>query len=350
MEKVAVFIDYENLSKALDREKLQIDLLALRDYLSEGRALKEIFCYLGLSPIDSHAENNLCDLLMANGFFVRLQSSEEGGSLKGRTLLIDCGQTANFSPIKYLVENELIDTANEGEYTFSEFILSHPHGDHIDDIDRLKVYKPKIICRQKEYDWDAVKEVNTESGAEKVDIYKEWQATYNLPATDPDWGFDLYHNDYLIPKQAEELEKSKMLNNSSMPVLITFTGAKYIQKFLFPGDLEQKGWLELLKRKSFKEAIKNTTFFITSHHGHTSGYCKEIFDAMGKPLLNIVSTHSGDENVEAAYSNPENAIGIDFDGNVRYMLSTRKDNNICIDVESSGYAWVGCCQFDDNLE
>ena len=268
----------------------------------------------------------------------------------GRTLLIDCGNTSKFSPIKYAVKNELHDVAGEGDYFFTKFILSHPHGDHVDDIEMLKTYKPRILFRQEDYEWEAVEEANSESGAEKIDSYKEWQADYKFPVTNPDWGFNVYHADYLTPKQAKELEESKMVNNSSIPVVITFKGTQYTQKFLFSGDLEQKGWLGLLKRESFKNEIKGTTFFITSHHGHTSGFCKEIFDVMGKPLINIVSTHSGDESVDPAYSKPENAIGIYFGDNIRYMLSTRKDKSICIDVDPTGHAQVGCCDFDDNLE
>ena len=268
----------------------------------------------------------------------------------GRTLLIDCGNTAKFSPIKHIVENEFIDVADEGDYFFTKFILSHPHGDHVDDIEMLKTYKPRILFRQGDYDWDEVKDANSESGAEKIESYKQWQEDYKLKATKPDWGFDVYHEDYLTPKAAKEIEESKMVNNSSIPVVITFKGTQYTQQFLFPGDLEQKGWLELFKRDTFKNAIKGTTFFITSHHGHTSGFCKEIFDVMGKPLINIVSTHGGDESVDNAYSKPENAIGINFGDTVRYMLSTRRDKNICIDIEPSGYAWVNCCEFDDNFE
>ena len=83
MEKVAVFIDYENISKVFGREKLQIDLLALRDYLAEGRVLKEIFCYPGPSPIDNHSESDLWDFLMTNGFLIRFQPVQRDGILHG---------------------------------------------------------------------------------------------------------------------------------------------------------------------------------------------------------------------------------------------------------------------------
>ena len=267
----------------------------------------------------------------------------------GRTLLIDCGKASKFSPIKYVVENEQDDCVDEGKYYFSKFILTHPHGDHLEDIDNLIYYPPRVMFRQSSYDWNKVKESSTKTGSEKVDTYQGWQRTYNQPASEPDWGFQVYHKDYLTPCQAEELEKSKMVNNSSIPIIVTYQGTEYSEKFLFGGDLEQKGWLELLKRESFRKAIKNTDFFITSHHGHCSGYCKEIFEAMGKPILNIVSARSRDESVESAYSSSDNAKGTKVNGQTRYMLSTRNDGSICIEVDSIGKYYLWCDDFTDNL-
>jgi len=256
----------------------------------------------------------------------------------GRTLLIDCGRTDRFSPIKYIIDHELEDAFDEGSYYFTKFILSHPHGDHLEDMGMMKIYEPRLLFRQKEYDWDEVREVNTKKGIKNVDTYEEWQNKYNVPARaeEIDWGFDLYHQDYLSPSQAKELEEAKMVNNSSIPVILTYRGTEYREKFLFAGDLEEKAWKKLLGRQSFKDAIKGTDFFITSHHGHSSGYCKEIFEAMGKPIVNIVSAHRGDESVESLYSSSDNAHGIKIDDKMRYMLSTRNDGSIRISVGSEG--------------
>lgn len=267
----------------------------------------------------------------------------------GRSMLIDCGKASYFSPIKYIVDNELQDCVDEEKYFFSKFILTHPHGDHLEDIERLVDYPPRTMFRQNGYDWDEVKESSSESGKEKVDTYQGWQETYNQPASKIDWGVDIYHKDYLTPSQAKALDKSKTVNNSSIAIIITYQGTKYSAKFLFAGDLEEKGWLGLLKRQSFREAIKGTDFFITSHHGHSSGYCKEIFEAIGKPILNIVSARSRDESVEAAYSSSENAQGIKINGNKRYMLSTRNDGSISIEVDSEGKYYIGCDNFPNNL-
>jgi beta-lactamase superfamily II metal-dependent hydrolase len=271
----------------------------------------------------------------------------------GRTLLIDCGRTDKFSPIKYIVDHELRDVFNEGKFYFTEFILSHPHGDHLEDIDMLKKYEPRLLFRQKGYDWDEVKGVNTKKGAKSVDAYKTWQDQYK-PLTKAeviDWGFDLYHKDFLTPSQAKELEETKMVNNSSIPVIITYMGSEYQERFLFAGDLEEKAWEKLLKRESFRNVIKGTDFFVTSHHGHSSGYCKEIFKTMGRrPIVNIVSAHSGDESVEASYSGSDNAIGIERNNERRYMLSTRNDGSIRITVNSEGKYSLWFENYSDNVK
>jgi hypothetical protein len=268
----------------------------------------------------------------------------------GRTLLIDCGRATKFSPIKYIVDNELYDCVDGGKFAFTQFIVSHPHGDHLEDIERLKLYPPLILYRQRGYDWEEVKEINSESGAELVESYREWQETYNSPAPEVDWGFDLSFRDALTPAQAKEVNESKMVNNSSVPVIITYTGSEHQERFFFAGDLEKDGWKKLLERESFKNAIKGTDFFITAHHGHSTGYCKEIYEAMGKPIVNIVSARSGDESVEPSYSKPDNAWGKEIEGATRYMLSTRYDGNICITADSRGKYWLWFEDFEDNIE
>lgn len=269
----------------------------------------------------------------------------------GRTLLIDCGRKAKFSPIKYIVDYERADAFNEGAFYFTEFVLSHPHGDHLEDIDMLIKYPPRLITRQDAYDWAEVRKVNSEKGRAAVDTYRSaWSniGTYSGPVID--WGFNYDHGNYLTPAEAKQLQETKMVNNSSIPVIITYTGSKYRDKFLFAGDFEEKAWKELLRRQAFKDAIKGTNFFITSHHGHTTGYCKEIFEAMGNPIVNIVSAHSGDESVEGAYSDSKNATGHTSNGVPRYMLTTRKDKSIRISVNSIGQYRLWCEDYADNVK
>jgi beta-lactamase superfamily II metal-dependent hydrolase len=267
-------------------------------------------------------------------------------SPNGYTLLIDCGSTDTFSPIKYIIENELYGIKEYNGHKLTKFVLSHPHNDHLSDIERLITdLKPAIILRQK-YNWDEIK-IGDKEEYENLDIYSEWQEEYNQRViSPPDWGMSLTHGIYLSPEEAKKVDEERFINNSSIPTFIEYKGWKII----FPGDLETSGWIELLKKERFKEALRGGSFFVTSHHGHSSGYCKEIYDVMGKPYFNIVSTHKRNENVESAYSKPENAKGVKYNNETRYMFSTRYHGTIIIEIGEDGKATFDFLQLSDNIK
>jgi beta-lactamase superfamily II metal-dependent hydrolase len=222
--------------------------------------------------------------------------------------------------------------------------LSHPHEDHITDINRLNNRLPPAIILRQKYDWEKIKE--PEGEYEILDTYTRWQTTYNQTVEEqPNWGMKIETSFCLSPSEARKIDENKFVNNSSIPVMIKYKG----WKFFFPGDLEKDGWSELLKREEFKDALRGTDFFITAHHGHSSGYCKEIFDVMGRPYLNIVSTHKKDESVESAYSTPSCAKGVKYNDKTRYMLSTRHDGSIFINVSEEGEAIFKTRKLLDNI-
>jgi len=262
------------------------------------------------------------------------------------TILIDCGATESFSPIKYILDNELNDVSLYNNRKLTRFILTHPHDDHLTDIERLKNELPPAIILRQKYVWGDVK-VSEDGDYEKLDTYVELQEIYNTPIVNPpDWGMDLGHGAYFSPEEAKKIDANKFINNSSIPTILKYSNFKII----FPGDLEKAAWLELLKKQNFKEGIKGGSFFVASHHGHSSGYCKEIFDAMGKPYFNIISTHSGDDSVEKAYSSSDLAIGVDYDGQKRYMFSTRCDGNLLIEIEENGRCTFEFLELEDNID
>jgi len=121
-----------------------------------------------------------------------------------------------------------------------------------------------------------------------------------------------------------------------------------VWKIFFSGDLKTEGWEELLKRDSFKTALKGTNFFVTSHHGHKSGYTPQIYDIMGKPYVNIVSEKQGEEVCDA-YSKKEYAKGIEFNGQIRRMLTTRRDGSIIIEIPSEGNPEISLKNLEGDL-
>lgn len=251
-------------------------------------------------------------------------------------LLIDCGNSVNFSPIKYILDNEIKKVQEFEGYTLAHFVCSHPHDDHITDIERLKnELAPRIITGLRFDKWDEIKDPTEKSkdSYANLDSYSKFRDTYTEPVkTYPDWGMMVNTNLGLTISESKKInsDRSAWINNTSRIVILNYKGFK----FVFPGDLMKDGWEILLKRESFKKALEGTRFFIASHHGHTSGYTNEIFKSC-KPWLSIVSEKPG-EDVDPAYSSEENISGVTINDKLRRMITTRKDGSIIIEVDNEG--------------
>ena len=271
-------------------------------------------------------------------------------SPNGYGLLIDCGRKGKFSPVKYILENEMNSIRAFNGYKLAQFILTHPHDDHLNDVETLKDSLPPAIMVRQRYDWEEVKNEGGQQGEyESLDAFSQWQKSYNQKVVRwPDWGMELSYMEsgtYLTPREAKELDEAKFVNNSSIVAAVEYKG----HKIVFPGDLEKSAWLELLGNQSFRNLIGGASFFVASHHGHSSGYCKEIFRNMGKPYFNFVSARKKDSSVDPAYSSSDNAKGVKWKDETRYMLSTRNDGTVVIEVDGNGKATFDCIRIADNL-
>lgn len=257
----------------------------------------------------------------------------------GETLMIDCGRKKSFSPVVYVIDNEL------GGARLTQLIVTHPHDDHIEDIESVTSKLPPRILHRQRYDWEKVKE--SEADYDNLDHYSAWQETYNAPAPAVNWGMDIKVF-YLTPAQAQTLNQDNWVNNSGMVIVVTITGTKFREKFVFGADVETDGFGELLKSPAFRQAVAGADFYIASHHGHSSGFSTELYAAMGKPILNLISVTSGDEHVDARYASAEYALGTKVDGEERYSLTTRTDGSIFIDIDDEGRFYVHVHDLDDN--
>jgi beta-lactamase superfamily II metal-dependent hydrolase len=276
-------------------------------------------------------------------------------SESGATLLIDCGCSENFSPVKYIVENELDGVVPINGKYLTKMIVTHPHDDHIKDISRLIQLLPPYLLLRTKFKWEDVKTPNTdESEYENLNEYAAWQESYSaVPVQAPDWG-KVSIQTFKVPQLlVSGCNNSKAVNNSSYAVVVTYTGSAWVQKFLFGGDLEESGWKELLATNAaFRNAVAGVTFNFPSHHGHGSGYCGELFDAIGsKPHMNLISVTDKDPHVDGNYSQQANGIHFSSDfSDLRKTLTTRTHGSIFIDVNETGYATVYHRDLPDNVD
>jgi len=260
-------------------------------------------------------------------------------------LLIDCGSSVGFSPIKYVIDNEIQHLQKFNDKHIAYFIVSHPHDDHISDIKRLINLGPALFYGR-DYDWNEIKDPELKFQYENLDAYSEWKAGgKTFEGSFPDWGMEIW-KDGLSVSEARKLnpDRQAFVNNSSIVVMLGYRG----WKFFFSGDLMEDAWEELLKRDDFQKALQGTDFFIAPHHGHKSGYNPKIYDAMGKPWINIISEKSGEE-VYSVYSDSEHAKGIEFSGETRRALTTRTDGSIFIEIPDEGSPKIALRTLPDNI-
>lgn len=262
-------------------------------------------------------------------------------------LLIDCARSENFSPIKRILSHEMGDIQQFEGYNLAHFILSHPHDDHLSDIERLiSHFPPKIITGMKK-DLEDIKDPDIPDEEYKnLNDYIKWRPTYSDPVKEfPDWGMSLDYRHGLSNDQAKEISKDpkQWSNNASEPVSIEYKG----NKIFFSGDLMEEAWGILLEKDTFVGSLKGTTFFVVPHHGLKSGYNRQIFDVI-KPKVNLVSERKG-EQVYTAYSQSDLIKGISFQGETRYMISTRT-GSIFLEFYEDGTYELAQYDLPDNME
>ena len=94
-------------------------------------------------------------------------------------------------------------------------------------------------------------------------------------------------------------------------------------------------------------SLKGTTFFVASHHGLKSGYHGGIFDII-RPKVVLVSERIG-ETINTVYSNSDCVKGIPYEGETRYMIST-KTGSIFLELNENDTYAIGQHCLPDNIE
>lgn len=251
----------------------------------------------------------------------------------GRTLMVDCGIRTGFSPSRYVSRFELADGR------LDLLVVSHPHADHLLDIENAMELRPRSLLRQP-YDWDDVEASQKREYVHRLDnipwrdsyrAYVDWQAEYEEKPEPVDWGAMDVRTFCLPVEEAKQLDGG-WVNNSGIVVVVSLGSFKIV----LPGDLEAAGWERLLQRADFRDAIARPTVFVTSHHGHDSGYTPLILEAMGRPAFNFNVGHRRDARMSRVYDQPEHASGITHDGETRYAFSNWRQGAMLLRVQETG--------------
>ena len=242
-----------------------------------------------------------------------------------KDVLIDCGSnnSNDFSPSEYIKkQNRTIDC----------LIVSHPHCDHISDIEHFVEYHHPSILYRPEMSLSQILDANQKSCEDTVRAYFEYQKPYTTPLDEennPKNG-TFGGGASFINFGSNDVDESN-LNNLSLVTFLSYLN--FI--ILFPGDIEEKRWKQLLDDNKFIDLLKKTDILVASHHGRDSGYCGEIFNYF-TPYLTIISDGRFSEtSATSKYSEKSKGWKVwksNGEGITRKVLSTRNDGHIEINV------------------
>lgn len=211
----------------------------------------------------------------------------------------------------------------------SVIVLTNLDRDHVSDLPNFDRYlRPDFIKSNHYIDPDWMRVIKIVEGGEvhpAVDTALTWMGNvYTGESTAFDYGMEkqyFYHPPTLFQDT----------NNLSVVTFVRHNNCGV----MFPGDLETAGWRAFLNDPLFISCLQNTSILIASHHGRAGGYCEEIFKYC-KPDAVIISDKSIVHDTQDHDLYSKHCQGLDFGGNLRKILTTRKDGKMTLDIPDTG--------------
>jgi beta-lactamase superfamily II metal-dependent hydrolase len=250
----------------------------------------------------------------------------------GRLAMIDSGHAADFRPSQAI--------AQAGRRELDYLFVTNADQDHLSDLQGLwdeGIYV-KTLIRSKGVTPQVLRQIKLEQCGEltnDIERFLSIHESYNSPVTEP---FDTCMGGITFTIFWNVYPDFDDTNNLSLVVFFKFGP----WKVLFPGDLEEAGWLALLQRESFRSELRGTDILIASHHGRESGQCAEIFNYF-KPHAVVFSDKSiqHDTQYTAAWyrqRTTDHGLQVATTGRWRHVLTTRRDGTITFTLnETSPY-------------
>ncbi len=222
-----------------------------------------------------------------------------------------------------------------GVEQLDQVIITHPHRDHIDDIENFDALSPKLLLRPTHLTEEEIRGGNksTESEQSKIDKYLEIHKRYTGTPDKNERVREPENNGGVTIKTFHPKGCSRSnLNDHSIVTVVSYAKSKII----IPGDNEEDSWQELLAKEAFIDAIKGTDILVASHHGRESGYCADLFEHI-KPSLVIVSDGpEGKTSVTGKYYDATTEAGwgvfsrSDETKRQKWVLTTRDNKAIVV--------------------
>ena len=231
----------------------------------------------------------------------------------GSIFLFDCGYSSTCRPSEYLW--------TQGIRVIRRLFVTNYDEDHIADLPMLRQrFGIEILTRNFSINSAQLCKLKTPPISpamyellEMIDSYTGVVSNDQLEP--PGIQVQTFQNDYPLFKDT---------NNLSLLIFLDIGNLS----FVLPGDLEQPGWIELLKNPYVRTLLGSVNIFIASHHGRESGYCREVFDYCSPSLVVMSDGPIQYDTQEMASIYGQHAIGGWFNGQIRKVLTTRSDGSI----------------------
>ena len=182
-----------------------------------------------------------------------------------------------FNPLTYIYR--------QGVRSIDALVLTHPHSDHVEGIDKLSLFTVGALYCARNITRDEILDGNTHGSANWVDLYLGYERGYRSPLYWNTSPFNPKNNGGVkVQTFSQSTTAISNLNNRSIVSVIEYLGFK----ILLPGDAEPTAFRVLMQDGAFCEAVSGVNVLIVPHHGRESGYCAELFDYF-TPQVCVVS-------------------------------------------------------------
>lgn len=234
----------------------------------------------------------------------------------GNVMMWDCGKNEDSQPPGIL--------KSLGVTEVQYFFVTNYDEDHIADLPQIRdavtirsLYRNKTISAEQLRELKKMGGPITDAMESLLDMISSYTGGPLSPAPDfPNVSWRVFS----LPYGEEYIDT----NNISLVTFLQFGATK----FIIPGDLEKKGWNGLLEKSDFTDELKGVDVFVASHHGRESGYCAEVFDHCSPKVIVISDGEIKYASQEMVKTYAAHAAGVQFNGETRYVLTTRRDGTI----------------------
>lgn len=250
----------------------------------------------------------------------------------GHSHWIDCGCETDFSPSQHV-------QSAHGVKGIDYLIISHPDADHLQDLPTfLETFgAPRVFTRNTTL--PEAERYGSETLAFQQGL-KQLDRTHTAPVPS---GIEPWNPQYNGGVEVRSCSNawSEVIQGNDTSVVAFYAFGGWL--FVFPGDIEDKGWKALWAEKQSKFApliqAAKWKVLIAPHHGRTSGYSQSMMDTI-MPQLTIVSDAAGQSETDRRFRETPPGLNLKVrpstEARLVKFLSTKQKGRVAFEISESG--------------